>query len=251
MSYGINTLLCVCTPPVAGQTYTTRKCSSCASGGCSIDTVLASCSTTCPRTGTYQSAGCQPGTITTLGSDIVCSPCPAAPANAVYTAGNGCTLTWTGSAGNYSGAFPGCAAATNRVACYALADVYFATQLYLGAWAAALSAPGATPDRGWAFSATNYCAWLGVGCAYATTGVQCVSDMLSGCVLRSLTLSGWGIAGSLPASLGNLSSLLQLAVDNNDLLGTIPPSLSSLTTLTMLCVELGCLVAQFIRCLSR
>ena len=84
--------------------------------------------------------------------------------------------------------FPGCTAAVNGLACRALADFYVATQLSTGAWTAALSAapaPGANAG-GWAFSTANYCAWSGVGCAVATTGLACVSDTIPNCVLKSL-----------------------------------------------------------------
>jgi hypothetical protein len=184
ISYSQNTLLCQCTAPVSGQTYTSRACSSCSAGGCQTDTTVAACTTRCP-VGTYVSAACRPGTTTALGADTVCSACPPAPANAVYLAGLGCTPAWAGAAGGDYAAFPGCAAAFNTRACYALADLYFATQQNAAAWATALTAPGATPDNGWAFSPSNYCAWLGVGCADAAA-VRCVSDTAPGCVLRSL-----------------------------------------------------------------
>lgn len=132
---------------------------------------------------------CSTNSTALAGSDQLsdCQACPVPPpANAIYTAGMGCTLTYAGApSGNYS-AFPSCAAAANRAACYALADLYFATQLNAPAWAVAMNAPGLTPDSGWAFSAMNYCAWEGVGCVKATTGVSCASDTVPGCVLSSL-----------------------------------------------------------------
>jgi hypothetical protein len=120
---------------------------------------------------------------------MVCSACPAAPASARYVAGLGCTLAWAGvAAGDYA-AFPSCATASNARACYALADLYFATQQNAAAWATALAAPGANPYNGWAFSPSNYCAWLGVGCATTATAARCVSDTQSGCVLQSLCVA--------------------------------------------------------------
>jgi len=114
-------------------------------------------------------------------------------------------------------AFPGCATAANVRACYALADLYMATQANATAWMAALAVPGA----GWTSSSTNYCAWLGVGCAKLTTSTLCSSDSDPDCVLTSLcvpcfekgssnrlilphrrVLSGRGLAGSIPASFG-------------------------------------------------
>jgi hypothetical protein len=74
----------------------------------------------------------------------------------------------------------------NARACYALADLYFATQLNAPAWATALAAPGPNPNNGWAFSTANYCAWLGVGCVNTATATPCVSDTQPGCVLQSL-----------------------------------------------------------------
>jgi hypothetical protein len=79
-------------------------------------------------------------------------------------------------------AFPACAAARDGRTCYALADLYIATQLNAAAWTAALAAPNA----GWAFSAANYCAWRGVGCVSIVTAAQCVADTVPGCVLQSL-----------------------------------------------------------------
>ncbi len=83
-------------------------------------------------------------------------------------------------------AFPGCATAVDGRTCYALADLYVATQLNAAAWTAALAAPGAIPGGGWAFSAANYCAWRGVGCVNILTAAPCVSDTEPGCVLQSL-----------------------------------------------------------------
>jgi hypothetical protein len=82
--------------------------------------------------------------------------------------------------------FPGCATAVNARACYALADLYVATQLNAAAWTAALAAPGTLPGGGWAFSAANYCAWRGVGCVNLVTAARCVSDTEPNCVLQSL-----------------------------------------------------------------
>ena len=87
--------------------------------------------------------------------------------------------------------FPGCTTAVNGRACRALADLYVATQLNTGSWAAALlatPAPGANVG-GWAFSTANYCAWSGVGCAVAATGVSCVSDTVPGCIMKSLCVA--------------------------------------------------------------
>ena len=87
--------------------------------------------------------------------------------------------------------FPGCNTAVNGQACLALADLYVATQLRAGVWAAALSAapaPGAN-SGGWAFSTANYCAWSGVGCAVATTSLACASDAVPNCIIKSLCVA--------------------------------------------------------------
>jgi hypothetical protein len=120
------------------------------------------------------------------------------PANAVYLASLGCTPAWAGAVGGSYAAFPGCAAAFNTRACYALADLYFATQQNAAAWATALTAPGATPDNGWAFSPSNYCAWLGVGCADAAA-VRCVSDRAGLCAsiaVRALRRAAAAVAAA-------------------------------------------------------
>ena len=130
--------------------------------------------------------------------------------------------------------FPGCTGAINGNSCLALADFYMATQLNAGAWTAGLSAvpkPGSNAG-GWAFSTANYCAWSGVGCTVAATGVACVSDVIRGCVLQSLcvatrswleagltcyscprrSLSSWNLAGTIPLSIGNIITLTSLCV---------------------------------------
>jgi hypothetical protein len=85
--------------------------------------------------------------------------------------------------------FPGCAAAANVRACYALADLYVATQVNVTAWTAALAAPGANAG-GWPHSPLNYCAWRGVGCANTATAAPCFSDSEPDCELRSLCAPG-------------------------------------------------------------
>jgi hypothetical protein len=85
-------------------------------------------------------------------------------------------------------AFPGCADAASPATCYALVDLYLATQLDAAAWDAALAAPPAAPGAnagGWLSSSSNYCAWRGVGCR-SSPGVPCLDDNLEGCMLDSL-----------------------------------------------------------------
>ena len=49
-----------------------------------------------------------------------------------------------------------------------------------------------------------------------------------------LVLTGNGLTGSIPSSLGSLTNLIQLSLSNNDLTGSIPSSLGSLTNLLVL-----------------
>ena len=52
--------------------------------------------------------------------------------------------------------------------------------------------------------------------------------------VQGLTLPAFGLEGAIPREVGNLTSLTQLELNNNDLGGTIPPELGKLTNLRVL-----------------
>jgi hypothetical protein len=94
VSYGSIKVLCQCTPPVFGQTFTVRPCSNCASGGCATDTVVAACTTCAAGTFTIGQCGsggpvyggrgnllqlANAGTSSTAGMDTKCSACSTCP----------------------------------------------------------------------------------------------------------------------------------------------------------------------------
>ena len=54
--------------------------------------------------------------------------------------------------------------------------------------------------------------------------------------VTQLVLTGNGLTGSIPSSLGSLTNLLFLSLSNNDLTGSIPSSLGSLTNLQELSI---------------
>ena len=73
------------------------------------------------------------------------------------------------------------------------------------------------------------------------------------CIFDPAYLLNWAETGSIPAEIGNLTSLTKLYLDNNDLNGTIPSDIGSLTSLTDLQIhnnqlsgsippEIGCLI---------
>lgn len=59
----------------------------------------------------------------------------------------------------------------------------------------------------------SYCLWTGVRCAPTSVSVE------------SLTLSGRGLSGTLPAELGSLISLRTLDLSGNNLSGPLPPTI--------------------------
>lgn len=87
----------------------------------------------------------------------------------------------------------------------ALTDLFNATGGLVGGWTAS-----------WDLS-TPMCQW---------TGIKCDQDNVVGVRLR-----GMGLRGTIPSSLGNLTTLEALDLSNNNLNGTLPPSLSRCTTL--------------------
>ena len=77
---------------------------------------------------------------------------------------------------------------------------------------------------------SNNSNWLGaVGTECTWRGVSC-----SGGYVETLTLSSNQLSGSIPAELGNLSSLTYLSMSSNKLSGSIPPELGNLSSLTLL-----------------
>ena len=110
-------------------------------------------------------------------------------------------------------AFTCAAPGNNNVVCAALGDLYAATG---GAsWSA---------KTGWAAAAaataTSYCSFAGVSC--------------SGSTAVSLSLLGNGLNGTLPSSLGFITTLTSLNLAQNALSGSIPSTLGQLSVLTYL-----------------
>ncbi len=74
-----------------------------------------------------------------------------------------------------------------------------------------------TNKTGWGGAAGTECSWFGVSCS-------------DGHVVR-LVLGGNQLAGTLPAELGNLTSLTELSLGNNQLTGTLPQAMTGMTAL--------------------
>ncbi len=74
-----------------------------------------------------------------------------------------------------------------------------------------------TNKTGWGDAAGTECTWFGVSCS-------------DGHVVR-LVLGGNQLAGTLPAELGNLTSLTELSLGNNALTGTLPQAMTGMAAL--------------------
>jgi hypothetical protein len=86
----------------------------------------------------------------------------------------------------------------------------------------ATGGPGWASRDGWLGKPGTECSWAGVTCdAAATTVLQ-------------LSLSNNGLAGSLPAALGNLAGLQSLEAESNSLTGALPRELGRLANLRTL-----------------
>ena len=98
-------------------------------------------------------------------------------------------------------------------------------------------------NAGWLLSA-DPCSWFGVGCLGGQViSVNLFSNNLTGSIpaelgnltaLTNLALSSNNLTGSIPAELGNLTALTNLALFSNNLTGPIPAELGNLTALTLL-----------------
>lgn len=89
-----------------------------------------------------------------------------------------------------------------------------------------LSTPWVCPDTS-QISANAWCspAWLGLLC----------SDPAKNIV--EIDLNSLGLRGSIPNSIGTISTLRRLFLQTNNIVGTIPPSLGNLTSLLSLRLE--------------
>ena len=101
-----------------------------------------------------------------------------------------------------------CGASDNLLFCDVLSDFYYAT-----------NGQGWTTSSGWASAAagtaTDYCSFYGVFCRQG--GIPWV-----------LQIEANNLTGTLPSSLGNMSSLIELNLPFNNITGTIPSELSNL-----------------------
>ncbi|HVN76139.1 MAG TPA: fibronectin type III domain-containing protein [Thermoanaerobaculaceae bacterium] len=99
---------------------------------------------------------------------------------------------------------------------------------------------------GWGGESGSECGWYGVVCDATDTNVVRLllnGDGLAGCLpatlgnmasLQELDLSSNGLTGPIPAELGGLVSLTSLRLGGNDLTGALPPELSTLARLQTL-----------------
>ena len=113
---------------------------------------------------------------------------------------------------------------------YALKDTYDATQGSRWAWRSSTNR--------WNFSlpfspTSNPCinSWEGIGCIHTN-----VANGVS-CDVFNLTLMSYGLNGTLPASIGNLSALSVMNVAYNYLYGTIPSSILTPAALSALYLD--------------
>ncbi|MBW8875174.1 MAG: pre-peptidase C-terminal domain-containing protein [Acidobacteria bacterium] len=83
----------------------------------------------------------------------------------------------------------------------------------------ATGGPGWTSHDGWLGKPGTECSWAGVTCDPAATTVT------------QLSLGNNGLAGSLPAAIGNLGGLQSLAAESNSLTGAVPHELGRLANL--------------------
>ena len=89
----------------------------------------------------------------------------------------------------------------------------------------------------WGDPGLSYCLWFGVECCATTPMsplVACDGDR----AVATLTMDSFGMRGSLPAELGNLTQLAALGLGQNPgLVGQLPGSVAKLTQLLWLSVE--------------
>lgn len=98
--------------------------------------------------------------------------------------------------------------------CQALVDFYNIT-----------NGSGWTDNTSWLVS-YYVCTWYGVTCTGATP--------LDEGNVKGLSLSSNQLTGSIPSSIGNLTSLTSLHLPQNQLTGSIPPEIWNMTNLTVL-----------------
>ncbi len=84
--------------------------------------------------------------------------------------------------------------------------------------------------------------WYGITCGYAIN----MNTPSSNCTITSLSFdSDVIIAGTLPASIGNLSNLELLELNSNNIFSSIPTSLKNLTQLKLIDLGNNCLSGSF------
>jgi hypothetical protein len=114
------------------------------------------------------------------------------------------------------------------VVCGALGDLYYATN---GAGWARTGPASVGGNAGWSAAAsgipTDYCTFLQQCC-----GTPCING-----VLVELQLHLNNLTGTIPESIGSLTSLTALLLAANNLIGTIPYSFGSLTSLQALYIQ--------------
>ena len=81
--------------------------------------------------------------------------------------------------------------------------------------------PSSLLAKNWT-SSTYVCSWIGITCDVQRHRVT------------GLNISYFGLGGTIPSQIGNLSSLETLDLSHNQLSGTIPSSIFTISTLKML-----------------
>jgi Leucine-rich repeat (LRR) protein len=120
-----------------------------------------------------------------------------------------------------------------QIECEALLDFYNST-----------GGPSWVNDTGWNEDSISLCSWIGVSCEnWHITKLEIPYDNLNGTIPESLGnltqlsvlyLEENNLSGSIPGSLGNLTQLSELTLNENLLSGSIPESLGNLSQLNYL-----------------
>jgi Leucine-rich repeat (LRR) protein len=208
---------------------------------------------------TVTKAGTGTGAVTSTPTGINCDP----TCSASFTEGSVVTLTATPVAGsvftNWSGDCTGTGACVVTMDAAKSVTASFALTVPASERAALIDLYNSTNGAGWT-NRTNWrnagdtdfnepgteCMWYGVTCDGGQTTVQQLSSGTNTLVgtlpaslgnltsLGDLSLSGNQLTGSIPTELGSLANLQALDLGDNQLTGSIPPQLGNLTSLQFL-----------------
>ena len=91
----------------------------------------------------------------------------------------------------------------------------------------------------WGTPGLSYCQWFGVQCCL-TTPMSPLVDCIGDRSVSTLVMDGFGLNGTMPAAIGNLTQLSALSLAHNiGLIGQLPASMTKLTQLVWLSVAVG------------